>query len=78
MAVTKHKPAANFDEDVCIVFADIRKLFYSDGRLLPEAEWPPEVAVAVESVEDFCGGYNIQLKCKVEALERLLKRQGSE
>lgn len=57
-----------------ISFADIRKLFDADGRLLREAEWPPEVAAAVEWVEYSDGGYNIQLKSKVEALGRLLDR----
>lgn len=77
MTETQDKPAVNVDEDVCIGFADIRKLFDANGRLLPEAEWPPEVAVAVESVEYSDAGYNIQLKPKVEALGRLLNRGGS-
>src|SRR5271169_6083784 len=34
-----------------IVHADMRKLFSEDGKLLPMAEWPEEIASAICSVE---------------------------
>lgn len=34
-----------------IVRADLRKLFTDDGKLLPMAEWPEEIASAINSVE---------------------------
>ena len=62
------------DVDRRIVFADIRRLFRSNGELLPESQWPPEVAEAVESVQRWAGGFQITLKPKGPALGRLLDR----
>lgn len=62
------------EEDRRIAFADIRRLFDSNGELLPESQWPPEVAEAVESVQRWAGGFQITLKPKGRALGRLLDR----
>ena len=74
MSGQRGKLRVDLDEDQCVGFADIRRLFGADGELLPETEWPPEVACAVESVERFAGGFKIRMKPKVPALGRLLDR----